>query len=250
MLLIPAIDLRAGRCVRLHQGNFEAETRYALEPLELLNRYQALGATWVHVVDLDGARDGRQANRKAIGTLAAEPSIRVQAGGGVRSAQVIEALLGLGVARVIVGSAAVEQPETVRGWLKRFGTERIGLALDVRLDAQGEPRVLTRGWRGASPLTLWEALNQYPSGTVKHVLCTDVARDGTLAGPRLELYRRARERHAALAWQASGGVRDARDLWALAGLGLAAAVSGKALLEGHLSPQETRAFLPGASSPA
>ena len=250
MLLIPAIDLRAGRCVRLYQGDFAAETRYPLEPLELLARYRALGASWVHVVDLDGARAGTQQNRAVIGALAAEPGMHIQAGGGVRSAQVIEDLLAAGVARVIVGSAAVEQPEMVRGWLERFGAERIGLALDVRIGADGEPRVLTRGWRNSAALTLWEALARYPAGGIKHVLCTDAARDGALAGPSLDLYRLARARHARLAWQASGGVRNAADLHALAALGVSAAITGKALLGGHISAQELKPFLPDASSPA
>ncbi len=250
MLLIPAIDLRGGRCVRLYQGDFAAETRYPMDPSELLERYRAFGASWVHVVDLDGARAGAQANRTLIGTLAAMPGLRIQVGGGVRSREVIEDLLRAGVARVIVGSAAVEQPETVCAWLEHFGPERVGLALDVRIAADGTPQVLTRGWRERVPVTLWEALARFPAGSCRHVLCTDVARDGALAGPSLQLYRQARVRHPDLAWQASGGVRDAADLHALAALGVAAAISGKALLEGRISAQELKPFLPDASFPA
>jgi phosphoribosylformimino-5-aminoimidazole carboxamide ribotide isomerase len=136
MLLIPAIDLRAGRCVRLYQGDFDAETRYPHEPLELLLRYRAFGASWVHVVDLDGARDGELANRATITTLAAQSGVRLQVGGGIRSAQRIEDLLSAGVGRVVIGSAAVERPQDVTEWLEHFGAARICLALDVRLDAQ------------------------------------------------------------------------------------------------------------------
>ncbi len=250
MQLIPAIDLRAGRCVRLYQGNFQAETRYDQDPLELLERYRALGASWLHVVDLDGARDGTLANRTVIGTLLAQPGIRVQVGGGIRSLERIEDLLAAGAARVVIGSTAVEQPPLVLGWLERFGTERVCLALDVRLDAQGVPQVRTRGWREAGALSLWQALERYPSGAVAHVLCTDIERDGALAGPNLELYRAALARFPELAWQASGGVRDASDLHALAHLGVAAAVSGKALLEGRMDAEELRPFLPDASFPA
>lgn len=250
MRLIPAIDLRAGRCVRLYQGNFDAETRYATEPLELCARYRSLGARWVHVVDLDGARDGRLANRAVISQLAAQTDMRVQLGGGIRSAALIEELLESGVGRVVIGSAAIEQPERVSEWLERFGAERICLALDVRLDAQGQPLVRTRGWREASALSLWEALARYRSGTVRHVLCTDIERDGALAGPNLQLYATALARFPQLAWQASGGVRDARDLHALAEVGVTAAVSGKALLEGRIPPEELLAFLPDASFPA
>ncbi len=250
MLLIPAIDLREGRCVRLYQGDFDAETRYPHEPLELLAHYRALGARWVHVVDLDGARDGEPLNREVIGALAAESGVHIQAGGGIRSVQRIEALLGAGVARVVIGSAAVERPGEVREWLERFGPERLCLALDVRLGEHGDPQVRTRGWREAGAASLWNVLTQYPPGSVRHVLCTDIARDGALGGPNVDLYAAAQRRRPDLAWQASGGVRDAQDLHRLERSGVAAAVSGKALLEERMTAEELIRFLPDASSPA
>jgi phosphoribosylformimino-5-aminoimidazole carboxamide ribotide isomerase len=250
MLLIPAIDLRDGRCVRLFQGDFGAETRYAYEPHELLLRYRAVGASWLHVVDLDGAKDGVLANRSVVVALASQPAVRLQVGGGVRSAAVIDDLLSHGVQRVVVGSAAVEQPAEVAEWIARFDTERVCLAFDVQLDASGEPRVRTRGWTAATNLSLWEAVVPFIPHGLKHVLCTDIARDGALTGPNVELYTEARRRFPTLAWQASGGVRDAADLAALARTGVAAAVSGKALLEERITSEELRPFLPNASSPA
>jgi phosphoribosylformimino-5-aminoimidazole carboxamide ribotide isomerase len=249
MLLIPAMDLRGGRCVRLYQGDFAAETRYEDSPRELLERYRTLGASWVHVVDLDGARDGLLANRELIAALAAERRLRLQVGGGIRSAALIEDLIASGIERVAVGSAAVERPDEVIGWIRRFGAERICLALDVRCDRRGEPRVRTRGWQAATAISLSEALERYPPRAVRHVLCTDIERDGALCGPNLGLYRNAVERFPRLAWQASGGVRDAADLQALAQLGVAAAVSGKALLEERIRPEELRPFLPNESFP-
>src|SRR5262245_32551994 len=127
MLLIPAIDLRDGRCVRLFQGDFGAETRYDLEPHELLARYRALGASWLHVVDLDGAKDGFLANRSIILALASQPAVNVQVGGGVRSAEVIDDLLRNGVDRVVIGSAAVERPQEVAAWFGRFGADKLCL---------------------------------------------------------------------------------------------------------------------------
>jgi phosphoribosylformimino-5-aminoimidazole carboxamide ribotide isomerase len=250
MLLFPAIDLRGGRCVRLFQGDFSAETRYDLEPHELLLRYRALGASWLHVVDLDGARDGQLANRAVILALASQQALKVQVGGGVRSAEVIDDLLRHGVDRVVVGSAAVERPQEVLGWFARFGAERFCLAFDVRHDAAGMPLVYTRGWTQAASLSLWSALEPYAGSGLRHVLCTDIARDGALTGPSLELYREAVRRFPDLEWQASGGVRDAADLAALATIGVAGAVSGKALLEERISAEELRPFLPNASSPA
>ena len=250
MILIPSIDLRNGRCVRLLKGNFDAETRYDLEPHELLQRYRALGATWLHVVDLDGAKHGRLANRSVIIRLASQKALHLQVGGGVRSKAVVDDLLRNGIDRVIVGSAAVEKPTEVQGWLKKYGAEKIGLAFDVRHDAQGVPRVLTRGWTQETALTLWEAIDSYLPHGLRHVLCTDIDRDGALTGPNLDLYARALARYPGIAWQASGGVRDAADLAALAGLRMAAAVSGKALLEQRITSEELRPFLPNASSPA
>jgi phosphoribosylformimino-5-aminoimidazole carboxamide ribotide isomerase len=250
MLLIPAIDLRGGRCVRLYQGDFAAETRYEYSPLELLQKYRALGATWVHVVDLDGARKGVSANREVIVALAAQGGVRLQVGGGIRSVETLEDLISSGVERVVIGSAAVERPDDVIAWSSRFGAERICLALDVRYDGDGEPRVRTRGWSAGTAISVWEALALYPPAAVRNVLCTDIERDGALTGPNLDLYREALRRFPRIAWQASGGVRDAADLAALARTGVAAAVSGKALLEERIKPEELRPFLPDASFPA
>ena len=249
MLLIPAIDLAAGRCVRLRQGDFAQVTRYPPVPHVLLQRYQALGARWVHVVDLDGARDGRRANHALIAGLASASSLKLQVGGGIRSAAALEVLLAAGVARVVIGSAALERPEEVLLWLEQFGAQRLCLAFDVRIEATGEPVVQTQGWTRRGNLSLWDALAPYGSH-VRHVLCTDIARDGMLASPNLDLYRQALARFPHLRWQASGGVSSAADLHALAQTGVTAAISGKALLEERIRPEELRPFLPDASFPA
>jgi phosphoribosylformimino-5-aminoimidazole carboxamide ribotide isomerase len=249
MLLIPAIDLRGGRCVRLYQGDFGAETRYDYSPRELLEKYRALGASWVHVVDLDGARDGLLGNREVIVDLAAQRGLKLQVGGGIRSPEIIEDLISSGIERVIVGSAAVERPDDVIDWASRFGADRVCLALDVRHDGKGQPQVRTRGWKSGTAISLWEALALYPAAAVRHVLCTDIERDGALTGPNLDLYREALERFPHIAWQASGGVRDSADLAALTRIGASAAVSGKALLEERIRPEELRPYLLDASFP-
>jgi phosphoribosylformimino-5-aminoimidazole carboxamide ribotide isomerase len=246
MLLIPSIDLRAGRCVRLLQGDFAAETRYELEPHELLTRYRQLGASWLHIVDLDAARDGTPVNRGLIEHLAAQRALQLQVGGGVRDPAAIEQLLAHGVGRVVIGSAAVEQREAVAGWLGHYGTERVCLAFDVRHDANGIPRVRTRGWRSSSTLSLWEAVSAFDGCGLTHVLCTDIERDGALAGPNLALYVEALARFPQIVWQASGGIASGADLSALAACGLPAAISGKALLEERITREELRPFLPNA----
>lgn len=250
MLLIPSIDLRAGQCVRLLHGDFDHETRYQLEPQQLLARYRALGASWLHVVDLDAAREGTGApaglNRRIIERLAAQSGLQLQVGGGVRSAAAIDELLQIGVARVVVGSAAAERPDEVSGWLERYGSERLCLAFDLRLDAQGVPRLRTHGWRQASAHSLWEAVGRFAGRGLRHLLCTDIDRDGALGGPNVALYREALARFPDLQWQASGGIASGADLMALAAAGLPAAISGTALLQERIALEELRPFLPNA----
>lgn len=247
MLLIPAIDLRGGQCVRLLQGRFDAETVYAQDPLTVLEQYLALGARRIHVVDLDGARDGSQANRAAIRRIADRAGRdAIQVGGGVRTRQVAEELLALGAARVVVGSVAVTQSDEVASWLREFGPERIVLAFDVRIDEAGTPRLATHGWERQTQTSLWDAVERYLPAGLRHVLCTDVARDGALSGPNVDLYQQCVRRFPGVAWQASGGVSAAADLHALAATGAAAVISGRALLEGRLTAQEIEPFLPAA----
>jgi phosphoribosylformimino-5-aminoimidazole carboxamide ribotide isomerase len=258
MLLIPAIDLRGGRCVRLREGDFATESTYPVEPAALLRRYHALGARWVHVVDLDGAKDGVAVNAPVIADLARYRGVSLQVGGGVRSAAVIEGLLTAGVARVVIGSAAVQRPAEVSSWLRAFGAGRICVAFDVRIGPgarpgsglEGEPQVHTHGWTVNSALSLWNAIAAFPEGSVRHLLCTDIGRDGTLVGPNFNLYRECFRRFPMLSWQASGGIRNAADLAGLARSGVAAAVSGTALIEERIPVQELQSFLPAASFPA
>ena len=250
MRLIPAIDLRDGHCVRLLRGDFSAETRYPADPQTLLAKYRSLGADWLHVVDLDGARDGRGGNRPLIVALARQDAVRLQVGGGIRDADAITQMLEAGVSRVVIGSAAVTRVEDVKEWLDTYGPERIVLAFDVRIDPGGEPRVAIHGWLEQSTLSLWDAVANFVDFDLKHVLCTDVSRDGALEGPNVVLYTDAVRRYPHIEWQASGGVRDARDLAALAAAGATAAISGKALLEGLIPIEDLQPYLPNASSPA
>lgn len=250
MELIPAIDLKDGRCVRLFQGDFAAETQYSTQPMEVLDRYVAFGANRIHVVDLDGARDGTQGNHGLIAEFAAKRVAQLQVGGGLRNLERVQALLALGVQRAVIGSVAVSQPDEVIQWSRQLGTDKLVLAFDVRLDEQNVPRVTTHGWQRTSTLSLWELLERYVDAGFKHVLCTDIARDGALTGPNCELYAEAVRRFAGVQWQASGGVASARDLYALRDCGVAAVISGKALLENKISAEELRPFLRNASFPA
>jgi phosphoribosylformimino-5-aminoimidazole carboxamide ribotide isomerase len=248
--LIPAIDLRGGRCVRLFKGDFAAETVYSDDPLTVLERYRSLGARRVHVVDLDGARDGTQLNRDVICELAAQPGVRLQVGGGLRTLERIDDLLSHGVERAVIGSVAVTAPATVVQWMRSVDAQRFVLALDVRFDASRTPKLAVHGWQQTSVLSLWSAVERYARHGLVHVLCTDVSRDGALGGPNCELYTEAVRRFPDIRWQASGGVATAQDLALLHSCGVAAIISGKAMLENRISAEELQPYLRDASSPA
>jgi phosphoribosylformimino-5-aminoimidazole carboxamide ribotide isomerase len=243
--LIPAIDIRNGRCVRLLHGEFDLETRYEFDPRDLARNYRAGGARWLHIVDLDGAASGERGNARLVQKIAAAADLKIQLGGGIRSQQsLIEALAVAD--RVVIGSLAVSEPDRVAGWMAEYGPDRIVLGLDVRLDDQGHAFVTTHGWTEASDLALDAAIDRYVLAGLKHVLCTDVARDGALTGPNVALYRRVQADWPAIELQASGGIREAADLEQLAAAGVAAAISGKALLENRIRFEEIRPFLPNA----
>jgi phosphoribosylformimino-5-aminoimidazole carboxamide ribotide isomerase len=230
MLILPAIDLVGGRVVRLLRGRFDAQTAYGDDPVAQARSFADAGARWLHVVDLDGAKDGAARQTAAIAALASVPGLKVQAGGGVRAAEDVTALLAAGVARVVVGSLAAYRPDLVRAWLDRFGADRVTVALDVELDGD-MPIVLARGWQERAGVTLWEALDALGEG-VAHLLVTDVATDGAMTGPNLDLARAVMARRPGAAFQASGGVARLSDLAALRAAGVPAAIVGRALYEG------------------
>ncbi|WP_372708249.1 1-(5-phosphoribosyl)-5-[(5-phosphoribosylamino)methylideneamino]imidazole-4-carboxamide isomerase [Brevundimonas sp.] len=237
MIVYPAIDLRDGVCVRLMHGRFDQVTRYDDHPAARLAAFAASGAIWAHIVDLDGAETGRAVQHALIGELAKAVDIRIQSGGGVRSADDVAALIDAGVARVVVGSLAVSQPETVADWLRRFGPDRITLAIDVKADGDRWVPAL-KGWTQAAELDLWAALDRYPVGLARHLLVTDVGRDGALTGPNIDLLGEIVRRRPDLKVQASGGVSALDDLKAAAAIGCDGAIVGRAIYEGRFTVED------------
>lgn len=229
MLIMPAIDLKDGQCVRLMQGRFDDVTPYG-DPIEQVRAFARAGAQWAHVVDLDGARSGRPVQYELIGRLARETEFNIQCGGGVRAGTDVEALIKHGVARVVVGSAAVWQPRAVRSWIAALGRDRICLALDVkRVGALWE--VVVNGWREGTGVSLDGALDLYAGERAVHVLVTDVSRDGAMRGPNVALMQRLTKQYPGIAFQASGGVGRLTDLTQLRRAGAAATIVGRALYE-------------------
>ncbi|GAA4868340.1 1-(5-phosphoribosyl)-5-[(5-phosphoribosylamino)methylideneamino]imidazole-4-carboxamide isomerase [Luteimonas vadosa] len=241
-VVYPAIDVREGRVVRLAQGDYARETRYAEDPFELASRYAAAGAEWLHLVDLDAARRGGYTLLPLLDRIKRETSLQVQTGGGIRAHADLRRLLDAGADRVVVGSMAVDARGEVANWITRHGPERIAVALDARCAADGRWWPAAHGWTRSASITLADLVRYFARAGLRHLLCTDIARDGMLAGPNLDLYALVEGWAPNLCVQASGGVRDADDIRAAKANGCAGIVLGKALLDGRLAlPQALRA---------
>lgn len=239
MDLYPAIDLRSGRSVRLVQGDYSRQTVYGGDPVAVAKELVADGAPWLHVVDLDAARTGRPENRALVSAIADAVHVPVQTGGGIRDEFSAEALLGSGVARIVIGTAAVEEPAMVRRLALRH-PGRVALGLDAR---GGE--VAVRGWTEGSGTAAAEVLHRFRDAELGAVVVTDIARDGTLGGPNLGGLTSVLVA-TSLPVIASGGVGSLADLRALAGLEaggrrLAGAIVGKALHDGAFTVREAMA---------
>ncbi|MCC3703373.1 1-(5-phosphoribosyl)-5-[(5-phosphoribosylamino)methylideneamino]imidazole-4-carboxamide isomerase [Rouxiella badensis] len=237
-MIIPALDLIEGSVVRLHQGDYGKQRDYGNSPLPRLQDYQAQGAEVLHLVDLTGAKDPAARQIPLLKQLVAGVSVPVQVGGGIRTEQDVEALLEAGVSRVVVGSTAVKNPEQVQQWFTRFGADALVLALDVRIDDAGNKNVAVSGWQENSDSTLEQVVEQFLPFGLKHVLCTDISRDGTLAGSNVELYREVCQRFPQVAFQASGGIGSLDDIAALRGTGVKGVIVGRALLDGKFNVTE------------
>ena len=242
MRIIPAIDLKGGLCVRLLQGDFDKVTEYSSNPVALGERFSALDVEELHIVDLDGARTGAQENQGIVREIAQATGLRVQLGGGIRTAEHVVSWLSNSVTRCVVGSVAINEPATVKSWIEDFGSDAIVLALDVKLSVDGTPMLTTQGWTEDTETSLWECIDAYGSAGIRHVLCTDVARDGAMSGPNFRLYAEILQRYPTLQLQASGGVRDIDDLELLREIGAPAAITGRALLDGAITEAEVATF--------
>ena len=239
MIVYPAMDLMNGGVVRLKQGRFEEPTAYASNPADALRSFAEKGALWAHIVDLDGARARSPVQHELIASLARGTDLNLQVGGGFRTREQVARMLDAGVARIVIGSLAAQEPHLVGEWLDEFGPERLTLSVDVRIRGT-QPMVAVAGWTEASELTLWDVAAFYP--TAEHLLLTDIARDGMLEGPNFELLDAAVERLPKLHVQASGGVSSVADILRLKTDGV---IIGRAMWEGRI-PIEEALSLAGA----
>ena len=230
--LIPAIDIIAGKCVRLTKGDYEQKSEYG-EPLEMAREFQRIGFQRLHMVDLDGAKSKHIVNDKVLSQVTSETNLTVDFGGGIKTHTDIEAAFNAGVSMVTVGSIAVTQPNLFTWWLQKYGPDRIILGADVR-----NGKISINGWKEYSTEDLLPFLKKYVDAGVKNVLCTEISKDGTLAGPAFELYAKVMEKYPDLHLIASGGVSSIDDIKALNAIGVPAVVFGKAIYEGKINLQE------------
>lgn len=237
-MIIPALDLIDGQVVRLFQGDYGQVTEYKVNPAEQFALYHQAGADWLHLVDLTGAKDTSARQLDLIRTLLASTPANIQIGGGVRSEQDVADLLDAGAQRVVIGSTAVKQPEVVKGWMEKYGPERIVLALDVNIDDNGQRKVAVSGWQEDSGVTIEALIEDFRTVGLKHVLCTDISRDGTLAGSNVDLYRDLCAQYPDVQFQSSGGIGSLDDIAALKGTGVAGVIVGRALLDGKFTAEQ------------
>lgn len=234
-IVYPALDIREGRVVRLLQGDYAQQTTYGDDPLPRAQAFATAGASWMHLVDLDAARAGGYTLAPLLAAIAAQTGLKVQTGGGVRSRDDVARILDAGAARVVVGSVSVREPDTVIGWLREFGPDRLTIALDARQAEDGRWLLPVHGWTETAEDTLEALAQRYAEAGMQHLLCTDIARDGMLSGPNIELYQHLARLLPGVAVQASGGVRDAQDVAQAKAVGCGGAILGKALLEGRMT---------------
>ncbi|MDD0823788.1 1-(5-phosphoribosyl)-5-[(5-phosphoribosylamino)methylideneamino]imidazole-4-carboxamide isomerase [Mannheimia sp. AT1] len=237
-IIIPALDLIDGHVVRLHQGDYAKQTTYCDNPIEQFADYVRQGAEQLHLVDLTGAKDPNKRQTELIGKIIATTNCPVQVGGGIRTEQDVADLLVVGANRVVIGSTAVKQPEMVKGWFKKYGAEKFVLALDVNIDAEGKKIIAISGWQEASGVSLEALIEDYQAVGLQHVLCTDISRDGTLAGSNVDLYKEICAKYPEIQFQSSGGIGSLADIAALKGTGVAGVIVGRALLEGKFNVAE------------
>ena len=236
MKLYPAIDLKDGKCVRLLQGDYNEVTVYGDDPTEMAKKWEALGGDLLHIVDLDGAKEGKGINDKAVEAIAKELSMPVEIGGGIRSLEDIERKLKMGVERVILGSAAVKDPELVEKAIATFGADKVVVGVDAK-----NGKVAVEGWLEVTNHSALAFCKELKRKGVKTVIYTDIAKDGMMQGPNIEETKKLVE-ESGLSIIASGGVSTIEDLKALEKIGVEGAIIGKALYTGAIDLAEAARF--------
>jgi len=237
MVIIPAIDIIDGKCVRLVQGDYSQKKIYNEHPLEVAMQFEDAGLERLHLVDLDGAKAGAVKNWKVLETIAGKTSLVIDFGGGIKTEKDVQIVFNSGAKWATVGSIAVKNKEEFVKWILQFGPEKFLLGADVK-----DEKIAVSGWTETTEVNIFDFLQQYTGEGISNVFCTDVSKDGLLAGPSLDLYKKIIERFPSLHFIASGGVSNMKDVEDLAEIGCSGAIIGKAIYENRISLEDLQVF--------
>jgi phosphoribosylformimino-5-aminoimidazole carboxamide ribotide isomerase len=236
MEIIPAIDIIEGKCVRLTQGDYSQKKVYNENPLEVAKEFEDAGLKRLHLVDLDGAKAGQVKNWKVLEVIAGKTSLTIDFGGGVKAEKDVQIVFESGGAMVTIGSMAVKDEETFVSWLKKYGPEKFLLGADVK-----DEKIAVHGWLETTDVWIYDFIQKYIEHGVQQIFCTDVAKDGALQGPSVELYKTNIQKFPELHFIASGGVSNIEDVYQLEEINCKGVIIGKAIYEGRISLKELKA---------
>ena len=237
-IIIPAIDLIDGRCVRLTQGDYDQKKEYSADPLDMAKQYEDCGVSRLHIVDLDGAKAKQPCNLRTLEKIASGTSLDIEWGGGIKDSVSLRSALDAGAGRIICGSVAVDNREEFLSWLSEFGSSKIILGADVK-----DGKVATHGWLKDSGLTLAELMDWYVPAGLTQMICTDISKDGMLQGPDFEFYVDLKRTFPTVDVTLSGGISCMADIEKAAQLELHSVIVGKAIYEGRISLKEIESWL-------
>ena len=238
MEIIPAIDIIEGKCVRLTHGDFSQKKIYNEKPLEVAMQFQDAGLRRLHLVDLDGAKNGAIKNWKVLETIAGKTSLVIDFGGGINSSKDVEIVLNSGAAFATVGSIAVKNEVLFSDWLKAYGPDKFLLGADVK-----DEKIAINGWQNTTDIWIYDFMENYIKKGINQIFCTDISKDGALKGPSLELYKNIIAKFPKLNFIASGGVGQLDDIYKLEEIGCSGVIIGKAIYEGRISLQDLQAIV-------
>lgn len=235
MEIIPAIDIIEGKCVRLTQGDYSQKKVYNENPLEVAKEFEDAGLKRLHLVDLDGAKLGKVKNWKVLESLAGKTSLVIDFGGGVKAEKDAQIIFDSGAAMITIGSMAVKDEETFVSWLKKYGAEKFLLGADVK-----DEKIAVHGWLETTNVWIYDFIRKYIEHGVQQIFCTDVAKDGALQGPSIELYKNIIQKFPELHFIASGGVSNIDDVYQLEEINCKGVIIGKAIYEGRIKLSELK----------
>ena len=238
MEIIPAIDIINGECVRLTQGDYAQKTIYHKDPLEAALYFESIGIKRLHLVDLDGAKEGKIVNYKVLEKIASSTKLVIDFGGGIKTNSDIQLVFDYGAAMATIGSVAVKDKALFVSWIRKYGADKILLGADVKNE-----HIAVGGWLEATGISVYDFIQDNTQHGIKHIFCTDIAKDGLLQGPSVELYKKLIARFPDVNWIASGGVSGVADLEELKNCGCKGVIVGKAIYENKITEKELKQFI-------